>query len=86
MTAWRRAMIWPWGRPSHRTPLPAAPLVLVRKESFPARLLERLGAAARVTVGCRPAERREDGLAAVVDQCGGAGAARRVAAVGAGRA
>jgi len=27
--------------------------------------------------------RREDGLAAVVDQCGGAGAARRVAAVGA---
>src|SRR6266571_2134110 len=37
MTAWHRAMIWPWGRPSHRTPLPAAPLVLVRKESFPAR-------------------------------------------------
>ena len=78
MTAWRRAMIWPWGRPSHRTPLPAAPLVRVRKESFPARAVRaaRGGGAGHRGVSA-PAERREDGLVAVVDQCGGL--AQRVA-------
>jgi len=48
---WHRARIWPWRRPSHRTPLPAAPPVLVRKESFPAGLFERLEVTARITRG-----------------------------------